>query len=106
MQSTCCALLQDTELMPQNQSFGFQPPSRLETVVQQADEKEGNCEHPTICSDSLAIANPMDGVFGTDTRASIGRYPTFYNGRRPHSSLDGSTPDKAYFNPLPIRMAA
>jgi hypothetical protein len=24
------------------------------------------CEHPTICSDSLAIANPMDGVFGTD----------------------------------------
>ena len=29
-----------------------------------------------------------------------------YNGRRPHSSLDGSTPDKAYFNPLPIRMAA
>ena len=30
----------------------------------------------------------------------------FYNGRRPHSSLDGGTPDQAYFNPLPIRMAA
>ena len=28
--------------------------------------------------------------------ASIGRYLTFYNGRRPHSSLDGSTPDKTY----------
>src|SRR6202035_5064398 len=39
-------------------------------------------------------------------RASIGRYLDFYNGRRPHSSLDGATPDQAYFNPLPIRMAA
>jgi hypothetical protein len=48
MQSTCRALLQDTELMPQNQSFGFQPPSRLEAVVQQADEKEGNCSHSAI----------------------------------------------------------
>ena len=28
------------------------------------------------------------------------------NGHRPHSSLDGSTPDQAYFNPLPIRLAA
>ena len=28
------------------------------------------------------------------------------NGRRPHASLDGNTPDQAYFNPLPIRMAA
>jgi hypothetical protein len=26
--------------------------------------------------------------------------------RRPHSSLDGTTPDQAYFTPLPIRMAA
>jgi putative transposase len=30
----------------------------------------------------------------------------FYNGRRPHSSLDGTTPDHAYFTALPIRMAA
>jgi hypothetical protein len=29
-----------------------------------------------------------------------------YNRRRPHSSLDGTTPDQAYFAPLPIRMAA
>ena len=29
-----------------------------------------------------------------------------YNGRRPHSSLDGSTPDQAYFNQLPLRLAA
>ena len=35
-----------------------------------------------------------------EARASIGRYIGFYNGRRPHSSLDGKTPDQAYFNPL------
>ena len=38
--------------------------------------------------------------------ASIGQYLTFYNGRRPHSSLDGKTPDQAYFTPLPLRLAA
>src|SRR5665811_2025827 len=42
----------------------------------------------------------------SEARASIGRYMDFYNGRRPHSSLDGMTPDQAYFTPLPIRMAA
>lgn len=34
-------------------------------------------------------------------RASISRYLTFYNGRRPHSSLDRRTPDQAYFDRLP-----
>ena len=42
----------------------------------------------------------------SEARASIGCYLTFYNGRRPHSSLDGMTPDKAYFTPLPLRLAA
>ena len=42
----------------------------------------------------------------SDARASIGRYLDFYNGRRPHSSLDGTTPDHAYFTPLPLRLAA
>ena len=41
-----------------------------------------------------------------EARQSIGRYLDFYNGRRPHSSLDGMTPDQAYFTQLPIRMAA
>jgi putative transposase len=41
----------------------------------------------------------------SDARASIGRYLDFYNGRG-HSSLDGMTPDQAYFMPLPLRMAA
>jgi putative transposase len=45
-----------------------------------------------------------DGV--GDARASIDRYLDFYNGRRPHSSLDGATPDQAYFTPLPLRLAA
>jgi hypothetical protein len=33
----------------------------------------------------------------SEARASIGRYLTFYNGRRPHPSLDGRTPNQAYF---------
>ena len=40
-------------------------------------------------------------------RQGIGRYLTFYNTRRPHSSLDGRTPDQAYqIKPKPISMAA
>ena len=42
----------------------------------------------------------------SQARASIGRYLDFYNARRPHSSLDGATPDQAYFTPLPLRLAA
>jgi putative transposase len=30
-------------------------------------------------------------------RASLGRYLDFYNRKRPHSSLDARTPDRAYF---------
>jgi putative transposase len=41
-----------------------------------------------------------------EARASIGRYLGFYNGKRPHSSLDARTPDHAYFTNLPQRAAA
>lgn len=40
-----------------------------------------------------------------EARSSIGRYLDFYNARRPHSSLDGRTPDQAYFDLL-LRAAA
>jgi putative transposase len=35
-----------------------------------------------------------------EARTSIGRNLDFCNRRRPHSSLDGTTPDQAYFTPL------
>jgi putative transposase len=43
----------------------------------------------------------------SEARTGIGRYLGFYNSRRPHSSLDGRTPDQAYFNqPMPEAVAA
>jgi putative transposase len=41
-----------------------------------------------------------------EARASLGRYLTFYNSRRPHSSLDARTPDQAYFHHVPLLAAA
>jgi putative transposase len=42
----------------------------------------------------------------SEARASLGRYIAFYNTRRPHSSLDRQTPDRAYFNRQPLLAAA
>jgi putative transposase len=39
-------------------------------------------------------------------RASLGRYLDFYNRKRPHSSLAARTPDRAYFDHLPLLAAA
>lgn len=33
----------------------------------------------------------------TDVQTALTRYFTFYNSRRPHSALDGKTPDQVYF---------
>ena len=41
-----------------------------------------------------------------DALQSIGRYLDFYNAKRPHQSLDGATPDQAYFTMLRLRVAA
>jgi len=41
----------------------------------------------------------------SEARASIGRCLSFYNLKRPHSSLDGRTPDQAYIDDPP-RLAA
>ncbi len=39
-------------------------------------------------------------------KAGLNKYFNFYNGRRPHSSLDGRTPDQAYYNMLSHTEAA
>jgi putative transposase len=41
-----------------------------------------------------------------EARASLARYLNFYNGKRPHSSLDAKTPDHAYFDHVPQLAAA
>ena len=41
-----------------------------------------------------------------EARASLGRYLDFYNRKRPHSSLDARTPERAYFDNLPQVAAA
>jgi putative transposase len=41
-----------------------------------------------------------------EARQQLIRYFTFYNTRRPHSSLGGMTPDTAYFGTLATRRAA
>jgi putative transposase len=39
-------------------------------------------------------------------KAGIARYLTFFNTRRPHTSLDRQTPDTVYFKSLPLAAAA
>ena len=41
-----------------------------------------------------------------EARRLIGVYLDFFNGKRPHSSLDARTPDQAYFTHLPPQAAA
>ena len=42
----------------------------------------------------------------SEARSSIGRYLSFYNSRRPHSSMAARTPDQSYFDNLPVKVAA
>jgi len=42
----------------------------------------------------------------SEAKASIARYLAFYNERRPHSGLDGRTPDEAYFEAKATAIAA
>jgi putative transposase len=42
----------------------------------------------------------------SEVKAGLNRYFNFYNRLRPHSSLDGKTPDQVYFNSLPQVKAA
>jgi putative transposase len=45
-----------------------------------------------------------DSVF--EARQGLERYFRFYNQRRPHSSLDGQTPDAVYYNSLLVNRVA
>jgi putative transposase len=42
----------------------------------------------------------------SQAREGLQRYFQFYNERRPHSSLDGKTPDRVYFDSLSFQQAA
>jgi len=37
---------------------------------------------------------------GKEAHRGIGNWINHYNGDRPHSTLDGQTPDEVYFNPV------
>ncbi len=41
-----------------------------------------------------------------EAKQQLARYFSFYNARRPHSSLSGQTPDTAYFTGMQIKSAA
>jgi len=41
-----------------------------------------------------------------EAKRQLAEYFTFYNSRRPHSSLNAKTPDMAYFGDQPIGQAA
>jgi transposase InsO family protein len=56
------------------------------------------------CPAPLTYLRAYDSV--TEARSSIGNYLAFYNRKRPHSSLDGRTPDQAYFDGLALAEAA
>ena len=43
---------------------------------------------------------------GSEARLGIERWVRYYNAERPHSSLDGRTPDEAYAGPVPAIDAA
>ena len=42
----------------------------------------------------------------SEARAGIARYIDFFNARRPHTALDGRTPDAVYFDAMPLATAA
>lgn len=41
-----------------------------------------------------------------EAKSGIGKYFLFYNARRPHTALDGATPDTVYFESQPLAVAA
>ena len=56
------------------------------------------------CPAPLTYLRAYDSV--GDARASLSCYFTFYNTKRPHSSLDARTPEYFYYDHLPHAAAA
>jgi transposase InsO family protein len=56
------------------------------------------------CPAPLTYLRAYDSV--GDARASLSCYFTFYNTKRPHSSLDARTPECFYYDHLPHAAAA
>ncbi len=76
-------------------------------------KRGGHHEHRLAASHLTGLTIKCEEVYlrayasVSESRGGIGRYLTFYNGGRPHSSLDGKTPDQASFNqPIPEAVAA
>ena len=51
-----------------------------------------------------AYLHAYDGT--SAAKFGIGKYVAFYNSSRPHSALDGQTPDAVYFTQAPTKIAA
>ena len=56
------------------------------------------------CPAPLTYLHAYDSV--GQARTSLGRYLDFYNRKRPHSSLAARTPDRTYFDNLPLLATA
>ena len=74
-----------------------------------SDAADGSSTDIAMCHIAVLFDDPPMSAYGNvpEARAALGKYPAFYNTKRPHSSLDRQTPDQAYFNALqPIPVAA
>ena len=64
---------------------------------------------PIVATRAVAVKYEEIYLHGYETvsevRQALALYFDFYNRRRPHSTLDGQTPDTAYFN-QPLLAAA
>jgi len=78
--------------------------SRLEQNTIQISRDGKGCWCDNVFVERLWKSVKYEEVYlhGYDTvsiaRQALNRYFDFYNRRRPHSTLDGNTPDTAYFN--------
>ena len=77
---------------------------RESKASEKANARSALCRNYNVFVERLWKSVKYEEVYlhGYDTvsiaRQALSQYFDFYNRRRPHSSLDGKTPDMAYFN--------